>query len=56
MLTLEGFDAKIEPIQKNNTTWYRIVLGPFNSELQAVEQQKLLAKQNIRGSLIKGQQ
>lgn len=55
-LTLEGFDARIEPIQKNNTTWYRIVIGPFNSEQQASNQQKLLAKQNISGSLIKLEQ
>ena len=55
-LTLEGFDATIEPIKKNNTTWYRIVMGPFNSEQQAIKQQQLLAKQNINGNLLKIEQ
>jgi len=52
-LTLAGFDAKIEPIKKDNGTWYRIVMGPFNSEQQASEQQRLLAKQNISSNVLK---
>jgi cell division protein FtsN len=55
-LTLAGFDANIEPLQKNNTTWYRIIMGPFNSEQQAIKQQQLLAKQNINGNLLRIEQ
>ena len=52
-LTLSGFEAKTEAIIHNNTTWYRVVLGPFDSETQAKTQQNLLVNQNIHGSLIK---
>lgn len=52
-LTLAGFEAKIEPIKKDNGTWYRIVMGPFPTEQQASEQQKLLAKQNIFSTVLK---
>lgn len=36
-LTLQGFEVKIEPYQKNDspTTWYRVYLGPFQQESQA---------------------
>jgi cell division protein FtsN len=36
-LTLQGFEVKIEPYQKNSSpdTWYRVYLGPYKQESQA---------------------
>ncbi len=53
MLTLNGFDAKIEPVQQGHHTNYRIVVGPFSTKEQAYDQQKLLAQQNIPSNLVK---
>lgn len=56
-LTLNGFEAHIKPIQKNNTTWYQLTMGPFATNQQAIEQQQLLIKQhNISSNIIKMQQ
>jgi cell division protein FtsN len=52
-LTLDGFDTKIEPIKKNDAIWYRVIMGPFSSEQQALKQQKLLAQQKINGNLLR---
>lgn len=36
-LTLQGFEVKVEPYQKNSSpdTWYRVYLGPYKQESQA---------------------
>ena len=52
-LALAGFEAHLEPMQKDNSTWYRVVVGPFATANAAEAQQNNLIKQNIYGSFIK---
>lgn len=51
-LTLSGYTPKMKKVILNNKTWYRIQLGPFNSESLAKKQQILLGKQNFKGTLL----
>lgn len=52
-LILEGFDSRIDKVALGkNGTWYRVLIGPYDSEKQAIQQQQILAKQNIEGVLI----
>ena len=51
-LTLEGFETIIKSVKKDNSIYYRIVMGPFSNKDQASQQQQLLLKQHVTGSII----
>lgn len=52
-LVLNGFEAKIEAVKVNRKqTWYRVIVGPFNSREHAVKQQGLLEANNIEGTIV----
>lgn len=53
-LTLNGFEAHIElaRLGRKNQIWHRVMIGPFNSEQKAVEQQKKLQTLKISGTLV----
>lgn len=52
-LTLQGFQPRLQKIQtQQGNTWFRVTLGPFLSESQALQQKKRLEDQKINGILI----
>lgn len=52
-LTLQGFTTRIQKVQmKTGQSWFRVTLGPFASESNALNQKNRLAQQQIRGILI----
>ena len=51
-LMLIGFDASIEDIKLKDSMQYRVIMGPFNSEVQVLSKQKSLAEKKIIDTLI----
>lgn len=52
-LTLQGFNTRIQKVQtQEGQTWFRVTLGPFASESNALQQKKRLENQKIHGILI----
>lgn len=46
-LVLTGFDVALSPVLKNETTWYRVMIGPFTSQKEA-EKAKLMVAHNYK--------
>ena len=52
-LTLQGFNTRIQKVKtEEGQTWFRVTLGPFATEDQALKQKKHLEDQKIHGILI----
>jgi len=52
-LALQGFTPQIQKVQnQNGQTWFRVTLGPYASESQALNQKKRLEDQKIQSTLI----
>lgn len=52
-LTLQGFNTRIQKVQtQEGQTWFRVTLGPFPSESNALQQKQRLEAQKIHGILI----
>lgn len=51
-IDLTGMSAKIQKIDAEDGTWFRVTLGPFSSETMALSQKTRLAKEKISGILI----
>lgn len=52
-LTLQGFNTRIQKVQTpEGHTWFRVTLGPFATESNALQQKKRLEEQKIHGILI----
>lgn len=46
-LTLQGHHVTVKKIQQNQTTWYRVLVGPYPSHLSAEKQQTQFKQQKI---------
>ena len=56
-LTLQGYSAHYSHVRlKSGQRWHRVSVGPFKNHRQALEQQKLLEKDNFSGTLLVLQQ
>lgn len=54
-LVLTGFDVALSPVQKNNITWYRVILGPFSSQREAEKARiTVAASHNMSGMIKRG--
>jgi cell division protein FtsN len=52
-LTLQGFSPRIQKVQaKTGQAWFRVTLGPYASESNALSQKNRLEEQQIRSILI----
>ncbi len=53
-LMMKGFDVKISPAIQGNISWYRVIIGPFDSRTQAQQAQMAFAKrEHIMGMIRK---
>lgn len=53
-LILNGYDAQLEPTKYNNgQTWYRLLIGPFNSQSKLAKARSELLQSNIETLVIK---
>lgn len=52
-LTLHGFDVIISPTAHGNVTWYRVIVGPFNSRSDAEKAQITVAKSERMKGMIR---
>lgn len=51
-MIMKGFDAAIDPVTQQNMTWYRVVIGPFATRLQAEKAQISIADtERIKGMI-----
>ncbi len=50
-LTLMGFNVNVAKFQAHNSTWYRVVIGPYQSKTLAQSDQKRLAGNKIKSFL-----
>ncbi len=47
-----GFHPRLQKVEAEDGTWFRIIIGPFPSEIIASKHKNTLAKQRIEGILI----
>lgn len=53
-LLLKGFNVSIATATQNNSNWYRVIIGPFPSRLQAQKAQQAIAQsEHIMGMIKK---
>ena len=53
-LTLKGFDVTVSPSTQQQITWFRVIVGPFNSRMAAEKVQLTLAQsERIKGMIRK---
>ncbi|WP_165481167.1 SPOR domain-containing protein [Legionella impletisoli] len=53
-LILKDFHAIITPVKRDNITWYRVIIGPYESRIQAEKAQVAVARsENIMGMIRK---
>lgn len=53
-LILSGYEAQLEPTKYNNgKTWYRLLIGPFNSQSKLAKARSELLQNNIETLVIK---
>ncbi len=52
-LLLLGLEARIEPVQANGDTWYRVHAGPFMSQARVSQARELLSSEGIDTLLLK---
>jgi cell division protein FtsN len=51
-LVLQGLNTKIQKVKAKDGFWFRVTLGPFPTETQALKQKKQLLSQNIHTTLM----
>lgn len=51
-LILQGFNTHIQKIGAPDGAWFRVTLGPFNSETTALKQKKRLETQKVHSILV----
>lgn len=51
-VVLQGYEATITPVKKDNATLYKVWLGPFATREQALRQQKDLTANQIKSVII----
>lgn len=52
-IILLGLEAKVEPVQANGDTWYRVQAGPFTSREKLSKARNQLSAQGIESLLLK---
>lgn len=53
-LVMKGFDVKIAMVSQQRTNWYRVIIGPFGSKMQAQQAQLAFARrEHIMGMIRK---
>lgn len=53
-LTLKGFDVNVYNTSQNNVNWFRVIVGPFDSRIDAEKMQLTLARnEHIHGMIRK---
>jgi cell division protein FtsN len=51
-LTLQGFTPNVYKVEAEDGVWFRVILGPYPSEMMALRQKSRLEKQKIHAILI----
>ncbi|MDC7248652.1 MAG: SPOR domain-containing protein [Sphaerochaetaceae bacterium] len=51
-LILAGYDVQVKKISKNNTIWYRVLVGPYTSKKQAENVKEKLLNHHVNAHLI----
>jgi cell division protein FtsN len=52
-MLLKGLTVSVNPVMSQGTTWYRVIVGPFVSRVQAEQVQMVLARRDRMNGMIR---